>query len=189
MIYRTGSSRVIRRNTNRRHMTGDHHGRTARRATLLVRAVDAILGTHRVPCEMRAGNRRQCTGQFSRSCPAYVLSGRICRKERDPPAAGQAAFHRLPPAKAAAGPARTTIGQDTTGGHRQLSRHSRRAAGRWRSTGGRQRARRGSGRDDDGGLPSRAGYGGHARTGMLGTHAGRDCAAGTRCRIHTPETW
>jgi hypothetical protein len=38
---------VIRRNTNRRHVTGDHHGRTAGRATLLVRAVDDILGTHR----------------------------------------------------------------------------------------------------------------------------------------------
>jgi hypothetical protein len=28
-------------------MTDDHHGRTARRATLLVRAVDEVLGTHR----------------------------------------------------------------------------------------------------------------------------------------------
>jgi len=27
-------------------MTGDHHGRTARRATLLVTAADEILGTH-----------------------------------------------------------------------------------------------------------------------------------------------
>ena len=32
---------------NRRHMSGDHHGRTARRATALVRAADEILGTHR----------------------------------------------------------------------------------------------------------------------------------------------
>jgi hypothetical protein len=39
---------VIRRKTNRRHMTGDHHGRTAGRATLLVRAADGILGTHRI---------------------------------------------------------------------------------------------------------------------------------------------
>ena len=39
-------SRVVRRKTNRRHMTGDHHGRTARRATLLVTATDEILGTH-----------------------------------------------------------------------------------------------------------------------------------------------
>ncbi len=30
----------------RGHMIGDHHGRSAGRATLLVRAVDAILGTH-----------------------------------------------------------------------------------------------------------------------------------------------
>jgi len=28
-------------------MTDDHHDRTARRATLLVRAVDEILGTHK----------------------------------------------------------------------------------------------------------------------------------------------
>jgi hypothetical protein len=28
------------------HMTGDPHGRTAGKATLLVRAVDEILGTH-----------------------------------------------------------------------------------------------------------------------------------------------
>jgi len=41
------SFRVIRRKANRRHMTGDHHGRDAGQATLLVRAVDGILGTHR----------------------------------------------------------------------------------------------------------------------------------------------
>jgi hypothetical protein len=28
---------------NRRHMTGDHHGRTATRATLLVTAADEIV--------------------------------------------------------------------------------------------------------------------------------------------------
>ena len=39
--------RVISRKTNRRHMTGDHHGRTAARATLLVTAADEIFGTHR----------------------------------------------------------------------------------------------------------------------------------------------
>jgi hypothetical protein len=38
--------RVIRRKTNRRHMTGDHHGQAAGMASLLVRAVDGILGTH-----------------------------------------------------------------------------------------------------------------------------------------------
>jgi hypothetical protein len=41
---------VIRRKTNRRHMTGDHHGRAATRATLLVRAADEILGTHNRKC-------------------------------------------------------------------------------------------------------------------------------------------
>src|SRR6266568_3302613 len=38
--------RVIRRKTNRRQMSGDHHGRTPTRATLLVTATDEILGTH-----------------------------------------------------------------------------------------------------------------------------------------------
>ena len=37
---------MIRRKTNRRHMTGDHHGRAAGRATLLVTPTDEILGTH-----------------------------------------------------------------------------------------------------------------------------------------------
>jgi uncharacterized protein (DUF2384 family) len=40
------ATRVIRRKTNRRHMIGDHHGRTAGMATLLVRSVDVVLGTH-----------------------------------------------------------------------------------------------------------------------------------------------
>jgi hypothetical protein len=39
-------TRVIRRKANRRHMIGDHYGSTARRATVLVRAMDAILGTY-----------------------------------------------------------------------------------------------------------------------------------------------
>jgi hypothetical protein len=38
------ASRLVTRNMNRRHMTGDHHGRTAGRATLLARAMDEILG-------------------------------------------------------------------------------------------------------------------------------------------------
>jgi hypothetical protein len=45
---RTPVVRVIRRKKNRRHMIGDHYGPTPGRATVLVRAVDAILGTHRV---------------------------------------------------------------------------------------------------------------------------------------------
>jgi hypothetical protein len=40
---------VIRRKTNRRLMIGDHHGWTAGRVTVLVRAVDGILGTYRKP--------------------------------------------------------------------------------------------------------------------------------------------
>jgi DNA-binding GntR family transcriptional regulator len=40
-------------------MIGDHHGRTAARATLLVKAVDGILGTHR-------------PGQRSRDQPSAV---------------------------------------------------------------------------------------------------------------------
>ena len=36
---------VVTRNTSRMHMIGDHHGRTAGRATLLARAADEILGT------------------------------------------------------------------------------------------------------------------------------------------------
>ena len=43
------ASRVIRRNTNRRHIIGDHHGRSAGQATHLVRAADGILGTQRQP--------------------------------------------------------------------------------------------------------------------------------------------
>jgi hypothetical protein len=39
--------KVIRRNMNRRHMINDHHGRTAGRETLLVRAMDEILGRRR----------------------------------------------------------------------------------------------------------------------------------------------
>jgi hypothetical protein len=37
---------VIRRKTNRRHMTGDHHDPDGRETTLLVRAMDDIFGTH-----------------------------------------------------------------------------------------------------------------------------------------------
>jgi hypothetical protein len=43
------ATRMIRRKTNRRHIISDHHGRTAGSATLLVRAMDGILGTHSSP--------------------------------------------------------------------------------------------------------------------------------------------
>ena len=42
------ATRVTRTNTNRRHMSGDHHGWPAETATLLVRAMDEILDTHRI---------------------------------------------------------------------------------------------------------------------------------------------
>jgi hypothetical protein len=37
------AARVARKNMNCRHMIGDHHDRTARRTTLLVRAMDEIV--------------------------------------------------------------------------------------------------------------------------------------------------
>ena len=40
-------TRVMRRKANRRHMTGDRDGQAPGKATLLVIAVDGILGTHR----------------------------------------------------------------------------------------------------------------------------------------------
>jgi len=36
----------MKRKANRRHMTGDRDGQAAGKATLLVIAVDGILGTH-----------------------------------------------------------------------------------------------------------------------------------------------
>jgi hypothetical protein len=68
--------RVIRRNTNRRHIIGDHHGWTAERATLLLRAVDDNLGTHstgraalprghgRVVITLGAGEDVECVYRF-----------------------------------------------------------------------------------------------------------------------------
>jgi hypothetical protein len=54
-------TRVIRRKTNRRHMIGDHHGRMTGRATLLVRAVDEILGTHRIKPVLQASGISNCS--------------------------------------------------------------------------------------------------------------------------------
>ena len=45
--------RVTRRKTSRRHMTADHYGRRPGRATLLVKAMDRILGTHTVDLRSR----------------------------------------------------------------------------------------------------------------------------------------
>jgi len=63
---------VINRKTNLRHMMGDHHGRSARWATLLVRALDGILGTH---TDERAETTRQLDGELylAASVRKYVL--------------------------------------------------------------------------------------------------------------------
>jgi hypothetical protein len=54
---------VITRKTNRRHMTGNPHGQMAGKATLLVRAADEILGTHRGPvCGVGDANRDRSRG-------------------------------------------------------------------------------------------------------------------------------
>jgi len=50
-------------------MIGDHHGRTAGRATLLVRAVDEILGTHRIVIKYsRRTDRNRDLAPTRRSC-------------------------------------------------------------------------------------------------------------------------
>jgi len=52
-------------------MTGDHHGQSTERATLLVRGVDAILGTHKCwqqPCRARL---------LDRACPGGVFQAEI----------------------------------------------------------------------------------------------------------------
>jgi hypothetical protein len=54
-------------NTNRRHMTGDHLGPSVRRATLLVRAVDAILGTHRRKGRLQEKRHALATRMSSRA--------------------------------------------------------------------------------------------------------------------------
>ena len=46
---------------NRGHMTADHHGRTAGRATLLARAMDEILGTHRRAMAVSAFSEAACS--------------------------------------------------------------------------------------------------------------------------------
>ena len=69
-------------------MIGDHHGRTAGRATLLVRAVDEILGTHKTTRKRDTpyGDRREGLLLRFRRCaspliaagrPAYPITGII----------------------------------------------------------------------------------------------------------------
>ena len=67
------TTRVIRRKTNRRLMIGDHYGPTAGRATVLVRAVDVILGTHRISVNL---SRPWHKGNH----PGLILARRLKRK-------------------------------------------------------------------------------------------------------------
>jgi hypothetical protein len=62
---------------NRRHMMDDHHGRSVGRATLLVRAVDTILGTHTPIGGKTAG---ESAGESAWSCaPCGVMVKALLR--------------------------------------------------------------------------------------------------------------
>jgi hypothetical protein len=71
-------------------MIGDHHGRAAGRATLLVRAVDEILGTHnsaRRRKSSRPGQRRRPEhGTRQLSCPGASRARQVRHGRRPPPA-------------------------------------------------------------------------------------------------------
>jgi DNA-binding PadR family transcriptional regulator len=59
-------------------MIGDHHGRTAGRATLLIRTVDGILGTYRIPgATMAVAVAAFCTEAAAFHYSTYV--GYMCR--------------------------------------------------------------------------------------------------------------
>ena len=102
---------------NRRHMPGDHHGRMAGRATLLVRAVDEILGTHSI---------------CGRSWP----STRATATDDDPIAAARSARPdptTLPPTSprngSSAGPSSAVSSTNTSEPHKSPGQH------RWPSSG------------------------------------------------------
>jgi hypothetical protein len=67
---------VIRRNLNRRHMTGDHHSGMAGRATLLVRATDGILSTHRLGISIHTASN---SGMLPIAVGASLLLRPRCR--------------------------------------------------------------------------------------------------------------
>ena len=72
------ASRVVRRNMNRRHRTGDHHGGTAGRATLLARAMDEILGTHNTSRPASSGLRgRADRVDIAKRRPALIADSQI----------------------------------------------------------------------------------------------------------------
>ena len=87
---------IIRRSAATRqrhqHMTGDHHGQGAGRATLLVRAVDAIVGTHTMTQpEIIAEDEIQQPEEHERlACPTHgtisPISTTITRQQSRPEA-------------------------------------------------------------------------------------------------------
>jgi len=63
---------------NRRHRTGDHHGGTAGRATLLARAMDEILGTHNTSRPASSGLRgRADRVDIAKRRPALIADSQI----------------------------------------------------------------------------------------------------------------
>jgi hypothetical protein len=82
---------VVRRNMNRRHITGDHHGRMAGRATLLVRAMDEILGTPNLTAYLdacgRNGGRPPSGPDLERFLP-WLAAPEDLRAWAQPPAPG-----------------------------------------------------------------------------------------------------
>ena len=76
-------TRVIGRKPNRRHIIGDHHGRAARTATLLLTALDGILRTRRtadrLAAELSEGHERhERVGSLDADRCSWRASRLIC---------------------------------------------------------------------------------------------------------------
>jgi hypothetical protein len=93
---------MMSRKTNRRHMTGDHHGRAAARATLLVTAANEILGRtvlgglikeyERAPQKPRSGRVAELWNPHRLLCllqPPDRITRRRERAWRQPDATGE----------------------------------------------------------------------------------------------------
>jgi hypothetical protein len=82
------------------NMIGDHHERSAGRATLLVRAVDAIFGTHRVTRSRGTGEAMITTRGHARtltySSPACRPNSRHPERLCRPPAVRRESFAATP---------------------------------------------------------------------------------------------
>jgi hypothetical protein len=122
---RHSAIRVIRRKTNRRHMIGDHYDRTPGGATLLVRAMDGIFGTHTSWRPFPDHIRASPLTLKQRAVRSAWASAR-CRSRRWPFRSG----HVRPPA-GQTGIAGSRLGLTAVG---QVSRGS--PGGAWIGTGG-----------------------------------------------------